>query len=51
MKESLHDIGKAILRHIEKEKASYMRIPAIGRAFCSLDSTLRGKEGANSLGL
>ena len=32
MKESLHDIGKAIQRHIEKEKASYTRIPAIGRA-------------------
>ena len=46
MKESLHNIGKAIQRHIEKEKASYTRIPAIGRAYCSLDSTLRGKEGA-----
>ena len=46
MKESLHDIGKAIQRHIEKEKASYTRIPAIGRAYCSLDSTLHGKEGA-----
>ena len=34
MKESLHDIGKAIERHIEKEKASYTRIPAIGRACC-----------------
>ena len=46
MKESLHEIGKAIQRHIEKEKASYTRIPAIGRAFCSLNSTLRGKEDA-----
>lgn len=44
MKESLHDIGNAIQRHIEKEKANYTRIPAIGRAYCSLDSTLRGKE-------
>lgn len=50
MKESLHNIGKAIQRHIEKEKASYTRIPAIGRAYCSLDSTLRGKGGLNSFG-
>jgi len=40
MKESLHDIGKAIQRHIEKEKASYTRIPAIEHrsdgSFCVL---------------
>lgn len=46
MIEDIYDIGKAILRHIEKEKANYTRVPAIGRAFCSLDSTLKGKEPA-----
>lgn len=46
MKENIYDIGMAIHRHIEKEKASYTRIPAIGRAYCSLDSTLKGKENA-----
>ena len=46
MKESLHDIGQAIQSHIEKEKANYTQIPAIGRAYCSLNSTLRGKENA-----
>ena len=46
MKEDIYDIGKAIQRHIEKEKTNYTRIPAIGRAYCSLDSTLKGKETA-----
>lgn len=44
--ESLNDIGMAIQHHIEKEKSSYTRVPAIGRAYCSLESTLRGKEKA-----
>ena len=44
MKENLFDIGKAIQRHIEKEKFNYTRVPAIGRALCSLKSTYRGQE-------
>jgi len=51
MKESLHEIGKAIQRHIEKEKASYMRIPAIGRAFFSLEAHYAVKRVLNSFGL
>lgn len=46
MKEDIYDIGMAIQRHIEKEKANYTRVPAIGRAYCSLDSSYKGKEGA-----
>lgn len=46
MKEDLYDIGLAIQRHIEKEKVNRTRIPAIGRANCSLDSSYRGKEAA-----
>lgn len=46
MKEDLYDIGMAIQRHIEKEKVNYTRVPAIGRAYCSLDSSYKGKEGA-----
>jgi len=45
-KEDFYDIGEAIQSHIEKEKASYTRVPAVGRAYCSLNSTLRGKEDA-----
>ncbi len=36
----------AIQRHIEKEKVNFTRVPAIGRAYCSLDSTYKGKEVA-----
>lgn len=46
MKEDIYDIGMAIQSHISKEKANHTRIPAIGRAVCSLDSTYRGKESA-----
>lgn len=46
MKESIIDIGLAIKSHIDKEKVNHTRIPAIGRALCSLNSTLRGREGA-----
>ena len=46
MKEDVYDIGMAIQRHIDKEKANYTRVPAIGRAYCSLDSTYKGKESA-----
>ena len=46
MKEDLFDIGMAIQRHIEKEKANYTRVPSIGRAYCSLDSSYKGKEDA-----
>ena len=46
MKEDIYDIGMAIQRHIEKEKVNYTRVPAIGRAYCSLDSSYKGKEGA-----
>lgn len=46
MKEDIYDIGMAIQRHIEKEKANYTRVPSIGRAYCSLDSTYKGKENA-----
>lgn len=46
MKEDLYDIGMAIQRHIDKEKFSHTRIPAIGRAYCSLNSTYRGREAA-----
>ena len=46
MKENLNDIGMAIQRHIDKEKANYTRVPAIGRACCSLNSTLKGEETA-----
>lgn len=46
MKEDIYDIGLAIQRHIEKEKVNYTRVPAIGRAYCSLDSSYKGKESA-----
>ena len=46
MKEDIYDIGMAIQRHIEKEKVNFTRVPAIGRAYCSLDSTYKGKEVA-----
>lgn len=46
MKEDIYDIGLAIQRHIEKEKVNHARVPAIGRAYCSLDSSYRGKEPA-----
>lgn len=46
MKEDLYDIGMAIQRHIDKEKFSHTRIPAIGRAYCSINSTYRGREAA-----
>ena len=46
MKEDIYDIGMAIQRHIEKEKVNYTRVPAIGRAYCSLDSSYKGKESA-----
>ena len=46
MKEDLYDIGLAIQRHIDKEKYSHTRIPAIGRAYCSLNSSYRGRESA-----
>lgn len=46
MKEDLYDIGMAISRHIEREKVNHSRVPAIGRAYCSLNSTYRGNEPA-----
>ena len=46
MKEDIYDIGLAIQHHIESEKTNYVRVPAIGRAYCSLNSTYRGKEPA-----
>lgn len=39
MKENINDIGLAIQRHIDKEKATYACVPVIGRVYCSIDTT------------
>ncbi len=43
MKEDIYDIGMAIQSHISKEKANHTRVPAIGRAVCSLDSSYHNR--------
>lgn len=45
MKESINKIGMAIQSHIRKEKVNYARVLAIGRALCSVKSSVFGDRG------
>lgn len=45
MKEKIYEIGKAIERHINLEKANYARVYAIGRALCNVKSSMYGERG------
>ena len=45
MKEKIYEIGKAIERHINLEKANYVRVYAIGRALCNVKSSMYGERG------
>lgn len=45
MKEKIYNIGKAIERHINLEKLNYAQVYAIGRALCSVKSSMYGERG------
>lgn len=47
MNESIVAIGRAIQSHINKEKVNYARVLAIGRAVCSVKSSIYGNRGTD----